>query len=174
MTEIVQRGRLYVGSYVGLFGLLAIRFDTAWVRLACVALAVMGTGFMLWIVLVVARRSGAEPIRVNVVEDAGAEVSGYLATYLLPFLTVAAPNVLDVVAYVIFLAIGGLIYVRSEMTQVNPTLYLLGRRVAKVSTLEGWRGYVIVRAHPEVDDVIRVVSLNSAVRVEVRRRQEVR
>lgn len=39
MTEIVQRGRLYVG----LFGLLAIRFDTAWVRLACVALAVMGS-----------------------------------------------------------------------------------------------------------------------------------
>ncbi len=79
MTEIVQRGRLYVGSYVGLFALPAIRFDTAWVRLACVALAVVGSGFMLWIVLVVARRSGAAaPIRVNDVVDAGAEVSGYL------------------------------------------------------------------------------------------------
>ena len=43
-----------------------------------VALAVVGSGFMLWIVLVVARRSGAEPIRVNDVEGAGAEVSGYL------------------------------------------------------------------------------------------------
>ena len=44
-----------------------------------VALAVVGSGFMLWIVLVVARRSGAAaPIRVNDLEDAGAEVSGYL------------------------------------------------------------------------------------------------
>jgi len=174
MTEIVQRGRLYVGSYVGLFALLAIRFDTTWVRLVCVGLAALGAAFMLWIVFVVARRAGAEPIRVVEVEDAGSEISGYLATYLLPFLTVASPNVRDVVAYAIFLGIGGLIYVRSEMTQVNPTLYLLGRRVAKVSTKEGWRGYVIVKTHPETDEVIRVVSLNSAVRVEVRRRQEVR
>ena len=173
MTEIVQRGRLYIGSYAGLFALLAIRFDTTWVRLACVALAVLGAAFMVWIVYVVAYRTGAEPIRVADVEDAGAEASGYLATYLLPFLTIASPSVRDVAAYAVFLAIGGLIYVRSEMTQVNPTLYLLGWRIAKVSTNEGWRGYVIAKTHPEADEVIRVVSLNSAVRVEVRRRQEV-
>lgn len=173
MTELVQRGRLYVGSYVGLFALLAIRFDTAWIRDVCIGLAVVGAAFMLWIVVAVAGRSGAEPIRVAEVEDAGSEVSGYLATYLLPFLTVPNPSVRDVVAYAIFLGIGGLIYVRSEMTQVNPTLYLLGRRVAKVRTAEGWTGYVIVKAHPEVDEVVRVVSLNSAVRVEVRRRPEV-
>lgn len=172
MTEIVQRGRLYVGSYVGLFALLALRFDTAWVRFVCVGLSVLGTGFMVWIVLVVTRRSGAEPIRVAKVEDAGAEVSGYLATYLLPFLTVASPSTRDVVAYAVFLGIGGLVYVRSEMTQVNPTLYLLGRRVAKISTAEGWRGYVIVKAYPEIDKVIRVVSLSSAVRVEVPHQHE--
>lgn len=173
MTEIVQRGRLYVGSYVGLFALLAIRFDTTWVRLVCVGLAVLGLGFMLWIVFVVARRSGAEPIRIAEVQDAGVEVSGYLATYLLPFVIAASPSARDAIAYALFLAIGGLIYVRSEMTQVNPTLYLLGRRIAKVSTNEGWRGYVIVREHPETDQVLRVVSLNNAVRVEVHRRQEV-
>ena len=171
MTEVVQRGRLYIGSYVGLFALLAIRFDTGWLRLACAALAALGAVFMLWIVFVVARRSGAEPIRIAEVEDAGSEVSGYLATYLLPFLTVAAPSDRDIIAYAIFLFIGGLIYVRSEMTQVNPTLYLLGRRVAKVTSDAGWRGYVIVRSHPEVDDVVRVVSLNNTVRVEVRRKR---
>lgn len=169
MTDMVQRGRLYLGSYVGLFALLAIRFDTTWLRWACVGLAALGAIFMLWIVFVIARRTGAEPIRLAEVEDAGAEVSGYLATYLLPFLTVATPSTRDIIAYAIFLFIGGLIYVRSEMTQVNPTLYLLGRRVAKVSTPEGWRGYVIVKSHPEVDDLVRVVSLNNDVRVEVRR-----
>jgi len=172
MTEIIQRGRLFVGSYAGLFALLAVRFDTLWLRLTCIGLAALGTIFMLWIVLVVARKSGAEPIRVTTVEDAGAEVSGYLVTYLLPFLTVATPTIRDVVAYGIFLFIGGLIYVRSEMTQVNPTLYLLGRRVAKVATDGGWRGYIVVRSHPDPDDVVRVVSLNDSVRVEVKRQHQ--
>lgn len=174
MTEIFQRGRLFVGSYVGLFALLAIRFDTLWLQLTCIGLGVLGTIFMLWIVFVVARKSGAEPVRVTTVQDAGAEVSGYLATYLLPFLTVANPSVRDVIAYGIFLFIAGLIYIRSEMTQVNPTLYLLGRRVVKVATDGGWRGYVVVRSFPEPDDVVRVVSLNESVRVEVKRQQQQR
>ena len=168
VTEIVQRGRLFLGSYAGLFALLAIRFDTMWLRWTCAGLAVIGVGLMLWVVFYVANRTGAELVVVNRVEDAGAEVAGYLATYLLPFLTVGEPSVRDVLAYAIFLAIGGLIYVRSEMTQVNPTLYLLGRRVVKVAIEGGWSGYVVVRSVPAVDGEMRVVSWNNQVRVEVR------
>jgi hypothetical protein len=65
--------------------------------------------------------------------DAGAEVSGYLAAYLLPFLTVAEPSPIDLVTYGIFVLVAGLIYVRSGLMQINPTVYLLNRRVLRAS-----------------------------------------
>ena len=170
MTEIALRARLFVGSYAGLFGLLAIRFDTRWLRFTCIGLTVLGIGLMAHIVFWVAgRTTEAEPIQLTQVEDAGADVSGYLATYLLPFLTVAEPSVRDVAAYALFLVIAGLIYVRSEMTQINPTLYVLLRRVLKVSMNAGWSGYVVARSSLKPDDVIDVVPLNERVRVEVRK-----
>ena len=35
MTEIVRRARLFLGSYVLLFVLLAIRFQTPWLEIVC-------------------------------------------------------------------------------------------------------------------------------------------
>jgi hypothetical protein len=64
----------------------------------------------------------------------------------------------------------GLIYVRSEMTQINPTLYLLCRRVVRVTTTDGWSGYVVMRAQPEPNEPIKTVSLNAEVRVEARKK----
>jgi hypothetical protein len=167
MTEIVRRSRLFLGSYTLLFVLLAIRFTTPWLVIMCGVLAAIGLGNMLWIVFVVSRRTSAEPVRVATVTDAGAEVAGYLATYLLPFLTVAEPSGRDVAAYAIFLAVTALLYVRSEMTQVNPTLYIMGRRVVHITTDGGWDGYVVVRSSAAAGALLRVVSLNPAVRVEV-------
>lgn len=170
MTDIVRRSRLFLGSYTLLFVLLAIRFTTTWLEIACWVLAAVGLGNMLWIVYVVARRTAAEPVRVATVTDAGADIAGYLATYLLPFLTVAEPSGGDVTAYAIFLAVTGLVYVRSEMTQVNPTLYIMGRRVVHITTDRGWDGHVVVRSPSiAIGELLRVVSLNPAVRVEVRK-----
>ena len=167
MTEAARRARLFLGSYVLLFVLLAIRFQTAWLEIACGVIAAVGFADMLWIVFGVTRRTAAEPIRLAQIRDAGSEVVGYLATYLLPFLTVAEPTARDVVAYAIFLLVTGLVYVRSEMTQVNPTLYLLGRRVIAIRTDGGWNGHLVVPGSPQIDDVVQVVSLNADVRVAV-------
>ena len=168
MTEIARRARLFLGSYVLLFVLLAIRFQMVWLEIACGVIAAVGFVDMLWIVFGVTRKTAAEPIRLAEIRDAGPEVAGYLATYLLPFLTVAVPTVRDVVAYAIFLLVTGLVYVRSEMTQVNPTLYILGRRVVAIRTDRGWSGHLVVPGLPEVDDIVQVVSLNADVRVAVR------
>ncbi len=166
MTEIVRRARLFLGSYVLLFVLLAIRFQTWWLVLSCFVLAGIGLLNMLWIVFVVSRKTESEPIRIADVTDAGSDVAGYLATYLLPFLTVAVPTVRDVIAYVIFLLVTGLVYVRSEMTQINPTLYLLGKRVVAIKTDKGWSGHLVATSAPHVGDVVQAASLNALVRVE--------
>jgi hypothetical protein len=174
VTEVVRRSRLFLGSYALLFLLLALRFTTTWLDIACCALAIVGFADMVWIVYGVSSpsRTGAEPITIDEVRDAGPEVAGYLATYLLPFLTVAEPNGRDVAAYVIFLLVTGLIYVRSEMTQINPTMYLLGRRVVHIRTTGGWDGHLIARSSVEPGDSLRTVTLNAAVRVEVRQKAQ--
>ena len=170
MAQAMQRSRLFLGSYVLLFTLLAVRFEVAWLEVSCAILALIGLGDMLWIVFGITRKIGHEPVTPAAVSDSGSDVAGYLATYLLPFLTVAQPGTRDVIAYLLFLLVTGLIYVRSEMTQINPTLYLLGRRVARVTTTGGWSGYIITRTQLEPDESIQTVSLNPQVRVEVERK----
>lgn len=172
MTEVVRRARLFLGSYVLLFVLLALRFHSLPLELTCGALAALGLGDMLWIVFGVSKRTAAEPVRVERVVDTGPEVAGYLATYLLPFLTVAEPTGRDVAAYGIFLVVTGIVYIRSEMAQINPTLYLLGCRVVRVGTDKGWNGHVVARSQVHPGQIIRVVPLNAQVRVEVKSRAE--
>ncbi len=170
MTEIARRARLFLGSYALLFVLLALRFRSTPLEIACTVFAVIGIADMVWIVFGVSARTAAEPVRVEIVVDAGPEVAGYLATYLLPFLTVAEPTGRDIAAYAIFLLVTGIVYVRSEMAQVNPTLYLLGRRVVHVDTEQGWEGHIVVQSATRPGAVVRTVPLNPMVRVEVRRK----
>lgn len=165
MTDLLRRGRLFLGSYALLFVLLAIRFETHWLSILCGIIAAIVSLDMAWIVFVVSRRTGRDPIRIQSVQDAGPEVAGYVATYLLPFLTVAQPTIRDLLAYGIFLVVTGLVYVRSEMIQINPTLYILGRRVARITTDQGWSGHLVVPGHIAPGDAIQVASLNESVRV---------
>jgi hypothetical protein len=172
MTEHFRRLRLFLGSFALLFVLFAVRFETFWLQIACATLALVGIADMVWVGFVVTRRTSPDPIRVATVIDKGPEISGYLATYLLPFVTVSEPKIRDVCAYVIFLLVLAVVYVRSDMTQINPTLYLLGRRVVHVSTDGGWEGYIVVRSPSVVPgSVLRVASLNPSVRVETPRSQ---
>lgn len=170
MTEHFRRLRLFLGSFALLFLLLAIRFETVWLEIVCGLLALVGFADMARIGFVVTRRTSSDPIRIASVVDKGPEISGYLATYLLPFLTVSEPKARDVCAYVIFLVVLAVMYVRSEMTQINPTLYLMGRRVLHVSTDGGWEGHIVVRSPSVVvGSVLHVASLNPTTRVEVRK-----
>jgi len=82
------------------------------------------------------------------VKDASGDVAGYLATYLLPFVTVSSPSARDLVGYGILAAVIVAIFLRSELAQINPTLYLLGMRVA-VITVNGKDQYLVCRRLPK-------------------------
>jgi hypothetical protein len=79
MTQVIQRAQLFLGSYALLFTLLAIRFEVAWLEIACAALAALGFLDMLWVVFGVTHRKEPEPILLATVSDAGSDVAGYLA-----------------------------------------------------------------------------------------------
>lgn len=120
---------LFISSYSPLWLMLMIRwYDNDALRIVLGLLAVVGLAVTLWL-LNRDRKEPPEDEEYLIVGDAGAEVGGYLAAYLLPFLTVNEPDGQDVAAYAIFIAVVAVVWMRSGMVHINPTLYILGRKV---------------------------------------------
>ena len=140
----MTRFALFLSSYVPLFLMLALRFTELWLVVGCLALAIVGAVLGVWILYPSAERSRGT-ITVDTVSDAGDQATTYLVSYLLPFFAVEQPTIREVAAYAVFLLVVGLVYTRSDMRQVNPFLYLLGRRVTKVVTTEKREVYAVSR-----------------------------
>ena len=131
---------LFVSSYVVVFTALGLRFESPFLRWPCFGIAFLGACSARYIIRNQNRRS-TQRVKLRTVDDRGPEVGGYLATYLLPLIVVSTPTVLDVVAYGLVMITTGVVYVRSRMVQVNPTLYLTGYRLYHVTT-EGPNGEI--------------------------------
>lgn len=153
MAEFVLRCRLFISSYAPLFAMLALRFQSPVLVVSFSAAALIGAGTLI-LMLRAARRIHPQPHEIKAVADEGPEVAGYVATYLLPFLTVPEPSGRELLAYLLFLILVGVVYVRSEMVRINPLLYLLGYRLWEVTTGDGWKGYLISRGRPVVGTVV--------------------
>jgi len=149
--------------------MLALRFRVEWLRISCVLLSVCGVATLWFLVIRAPRRISADFVEVAAVQDEGGLASGFLASYLLPFLTAPEPGIPDTLAYVVFLIVAGIVYVRSDMAQVNPTLYLFGYLVVSIRTTGGLHSFAIVRRRPSAGDTIRKVNLSGTVFVEVPR-----
>lgn len=156
---------LFLSSYAPLFALLAIRFQSRWLWIPCIAIAGAGV-ISLALLLQLDARSSAGPHVLTSIKDAGGEAASYLAGYLLPFLTVSTPTVRDVAAYVGFLLVAATIYVRSPVVQVNPLLYLLGYRVLSVTDSRGLRAYMITRNHVPVGESVLATRFRDGILVE--------
>lgn len=164
------RWMLFLSSYSPLFGLTAVRLESGTFRTVTLALAALGA-LSLAVALADAARIEPRERVVADVEDRGGDVAGYLATYLLPFLTVTSPTPKDAVAYAGFLMLVGLVYTRSSLLAVNPLLYLLGYRLSHVTTQGGQRVLLICRELPARDGRVRCSSLfrDQGICLEVRR-----
>lgn len=161
MPLFILRVRLFISSYALLFLLLAIRFTNLYLVAACLALAAFGFLTAYW-VLREARKPTGSPYTIKAVHDAGHQVSGYLVSYILPFVTAAEPSGREILVYLMYLVVVGLIYVQSEMIQLNPTFYLLGLRIGEIEVEEApapWRAYVVSGGTVAPGDSIRATSL---------------
>ncbi len=159
LTRSVSRARMFLISYVPLFGILTIRFDGRNLRCACLALCVIGVVDLLQITIRIPRSSQVYPIEIMATEDTGGEVSGYLASYLLPFVTVSTPSARDLLGYGIFLIVALVIFIRSDLIRINPTFYLLGYRVLKVRFGEQGTQYLLTRVEPRAGETINVADV---------------
>lgn len=162
---MLGRPLLFLSSYAPLFGLLAIRFEPRWLWISCTALAAAGV-VSLWLLLKLNARAAPGPYLLASVRDDGAEAASYLASYLLPFLTVAVPSIRDVLAYAGFLVIAAAIYLRSSVIQANPLLYALGYKVLSVTDSTGAHAYVITRQSVREGERMRATKFKDDVLVD--------
>jgi hypothetical protein len=158
----------FLSSYAPLWAMLGLRFDPLVLQIGCFSLAAVSAGV---VVLVLFHCSGERPTdnETTISGDAGADVSGYLAAYLLPFLTVSSPSARELIAYVVFLVVAGVIYVRSGLMQINPTVYLLRWRVLRASIPIGGSDkevFVITRADRRVGHQVRAERFSDRVYID--------
>ncbi len=140
VTGGVLRGRLFLTSYAPLFAILAARTapgigdsgEPLWPFMASAALMCIGLGDG-WFLLRGAARRGAIEVTPTRVEEQGAAAAGYLPTYLLPFIGPNPGTVGGWIGYGIYLAVLFVVFLSSDFALVNPTLYVLGRRVVRVA-----------------------------------------
>jgi hypothetical protein len=141
----VVQASLFLSSFSPLFLLLALRFEQRWLWLPLALLALLG----LLLVRRLLRQRGEVtpgPRTFSGLRDEGAQVAGYLASYILPLLAISKPTWRDLLAYGLFLGLYAVVYVNSDLMQVNPVLYLAGFRLyAAESATTGETCYLLVR-----------------------------
>ena len=127
------RIRLLLSSYVPLFIVGALRFNNGWLCTFLVCIAVGAVWSLVRLVRVSKLRVSSRKATPTSVRDRSSEVAAYVATYLLPLMTVADPGVRDLIAYAFVLVTLGVVFVNSDLVGVNPLLSFCGYRVFRVS-----------------------------------------
>jgi hypothetical protein len=141
VTEDLVRVRLFFVSYVPLWIMLACRAAPSgrWQwdgRIAAVivfgGLAILGFNDAVRLIRGSGRTS-SQSFVFGEVDDQGGNAAGYLATYLLPFIGLIPQDWGDWVAYALYVAVAMIVFIRTDLTFVNPTLYILGHRVVSAN-----------------------------------------
>lgn len=145
--EQFGRFRLFVISYGPLWLMLASRAapegsdwrwsaPNTWVS-ALLALGTVWSFVDAWRLVRGAQRKAAIRMRFAEIRDEGSAAAGYLATYLVPLLAEAPSRPGVWLAYALYLGMAVILFVRTDLALVNPTLYVFGWRV--VSAVPGSR-----------------------------------
>ncbi|WP_436851560.1 hypothetical protein [Nocardiopsis dassonvillei] len=127
--DLGSQANLFLVSYTALSLIFAVRTWPNKFSFLAFALAGAWGIFSAWQMMRTARKRPKIRAKVEMMEDQGGAVAGYLATYLLPFLGGMPSKWNDWVAYAIYFIVAFVIFSKSNLGLINPTLYALGWRV---------------------------------------------
>jgi hypothetical protein len=139
--------RLFLISYAPLWAIFAIRAETRAPRAVFGVLALFGFIDAFRLIEAGLRRS-SRTVEFDNVSDKGGEVSGYLATYLLPFIAGPPSTVTAWIAYGVYFIVAWAVFVPSTLGLVNPTLYILGWQVVE-ATRHGQKEIIVCQDIPQ-------------------------
>lgn len=138
--------RLFLVSYAPLWFIFAVRSTNLPGRAVFLLLTAWGLVDAVLLITAGLRRSTRRVVFEEISDKSG-EVSGYLATYLLPFIGGPPSDLSSAVAYVAYFTVAWAVFVPSTLCLVNPTFYLLGWRVVE-GTRRGQREIIICQDPP--------------------------
>jgi len=133
-VEDVKRIRLFFVSYAPLWAMLGFRSFSdhfnwhqfhSYIPILFLSLAAVSV-IDGWRLVNGAQRKSSITARFDNVQEQGAVAGAYLATYILPFLGMTVSGVGGFFAYVTYILVVAVVFVRSDLALVNPTLYVMG------------------------------------------------
>lgn len=146
LPEERKRARLFLVSYFPLWAMVALRslpphhvwhWSARWLAVLVFA-ALAAWSFIDGCRLISgAGHTTERTLYFSEVSNQGGNAAGYLATYLLPFLGIVPADIGDWLAYGVYLLVALAVFVRSDLALVNPTLYLMRRRVVSARAYLG-------------------------------------
>lgn len=155
LWTLLTRTRLFLVSYAPLSLIMAARADAA--TLPTTLWTVLGLAGLAdaWRLTHGATRRTATAVTLTEVKDRGGAASGYVATYLLPFVASDPSDYGDILAYIIYVVVLWVVYVRSDLALVNPTLYLFRWKIAEARHA-GRNVILVCRELPNENDTLAV------------------
>ena len=167
MPNLLTRVILFLSSYVPLFAVFAVLLwkqdrHTAWALLLLCGVAISGLlGYLRWTL-----RFAPTPLEVQAVRSKDGETMSYIASYILPFVSLPYGDNYKLAAIVIFLAVLAVVYVNSNMLYINPMLNLCGFHLYAVTSAGDIEHTVIAKRRPRAGATLRLVTIGENVHIE--------
>jgi hypothetical protein len=137
--------------------------EPLWISLATISVAAIAG---LLVVVFVAGTFRGPLLTVSRIQPRDAETLAYVATYLIPFLALDLTDTEDLISFVVFMFILGIISVTSHALFVNPVLSLLGYHTYDITDSDNYVYFVLTRRNPRPGDQLRPIPAGSYVRFE--------
>jgi hypothetical protein len=169
MPTIFVRCMLFISSYFPLtliFWILFIAQQPVW------AWSILGVGLIgLFGMLIYFFKIVPEmaPIQEKVtgrqVKDG--DVMGYIASYIIPFVTFPLNGWQQIATLVVFVAVLGIVYINSDMIRINPMLNLMGYHLYEITVENGTESYsLITRNRIKLGETVHIVNVGRGIFLE--------
>ena len=171
MTNLFVRCMLFISSYFTLtliFCILLLGKHTYWAA-GILGVGIISLGTMTLYFRTSLRRLTTFQDKVINFQRRDADVMGYIASYLIPFVTFPFDNLQQIGALFVFILILLVVYVNSNMIYINPVLNLAGYHLYEVNTEHSaLPHYLIARQRVVLSETIRFVRLSDDIFLENR------
>lgn len=170
-ANLFARAILFVSSYSPLVLIFCILFADKH-RLASVILLVGGILSVLFLAFYFqySRRTIAASMdKVTDFQRHDADVMGYIASYLIPFVTFPLDNLQETLGLAVFVVVLLVVYVNSNMIYINPVLNLAGYHLYEIHIEHSELShYLITRKRVVLNETIHFVRLSDDIFLEKR------
>jgi hypothetical protein len=167
MPSVLIRFLLFVSSY---FPLALVFFFLLFQQHFRIAATILVSGLIgltgMAVYLYSVKRLAPFTVRVEQIQRRDGEAMSYIVTYVIPFLAVPFSVWQEGIALSIFFAVLAILYIHSNMIQINPMLNLIGYHLYEITLEDGSVQTLLTRRRVRRSERIQVVSVDDDILLE--------